>query len=394
MPDNISQFYKAIFEIVDQFAGGEGRNYSDLNDKLNDDYICKNITEKGRYKANKLYIDLRSNGGGIVNLGRHVQQFIFPQTYLISDGLCGSTCAQFAKHVGMSHFARTYAVGVAPGEQHRFDIASFAAGSVESSETIELYKQEAELDQIINKKYLPPPFPRSNTYVTWSHQEAYGITQQTKDQLQEYYIVDPDIWEKQFIISDDDPDRSFDRLMYYKINAQFKEKYGDFGSENEKCIYWEIKQVQKGGECKEQELADPHAVFGHPCVVDEEEFKKDKSTPGTYDTSSCVIESCDNGYYLKEPASKKKQQTCQPWPQGAFLYPGDPLPHQKKKSSNWVIILIIVVATVAVLTTGIIFIYLFIKKKACFKTRPSRSYSAGRKGKLPLASTDTLTYYS
>lgn len=69
------------------------------------------------------------------------------QVILITDGMCGSTCACFAKHIRQAGLAKVVGLGGIPGSKDTFDVASFAGGAVMSST-----EYEAAVVQIMEEK--------------------------------------------------------------------------------------------------------------------------------------------------------------------------------------------------------------------------------------------------
>ncbi|KAA6362688.1 MAG: hypothetical protein EZS28_041785, partial [Streblomastix strix] len=132
--------------------------------------------------------------------------------YLLTDGRCGSTCSQFAKHITQKHYARVVGLGTWPKKssdpihEQRYDVSSFGSGSIYDSEQFQSIKRSSVYSSYIDSSKIPAAFPRKGTVLSFSHLESYCFTEQTKSNLLEYYIVEPDYWDQQYIHPDIDYD--------------------------------------------------------------------------------------------------------------------------------------------------------------------------------------------
>ncbi|KAH7830324.1 uncharacterized protein MONOS_5485 [Monocercomonoides exilis] len=80
--------------------------------------------------------------------------FLPSEMILLTDGLCGSACAQFAKHLWEMRLAKTVALGFDPAKPTAsIDVGSFCSGNVMGSDLFqELLKEQDKIDEELDKE--------------------------------------------------------------------------------------------------------------------------------------------------------------------------------------------------------------------------------------------------
>ncbi|KAA6380569.1 MAG: hypothetical protein EZS28_023903, partial [Streblomastix strix] len=223
---------------------------------------------------------------------------------VISDGVCASTCSQFVKHIGLKHLGRIAGIGISNprNPNARFDIGMASSASVRSVEMVQTFKDYNYDDYfIINKNKLPKNLYRVGSQLTWSNKGGYGFTEDSKDLLLEYIIVDPDFrveHQLQSSASTADEERI---LSYLEVLSEEKKLLGSTAGNSKKCFSWEVdvSGAESKGNCKKCVKDDQHSVFGHPCSSRLLTEADGTSKIGIVDTESCVFSHCKVGYYRK-----------------------------------------------------------------------------------------------
>ncbi|KAH7829647.1 putative Peptidase family S41 protein [Monocercomonoides exilis] len=191
---------------------------------------------------------------------RDKQMFDANDLLFVTDGECGSTCSQFLKHVKETQQAKVIGLGGALNQQTiPYDVASFAAGNVISSDSFE----GSNIPGI--KK-----FPRKGTSLSFVMNTGYSFDWKTPDEELEYKIIQPDEVYP----------------LYPKVETQFTEE-GYLSTAQavrymlEKCFAF---QVTQNDNCSAP--SGQHMIYGSPCVN------------GAFDYHKCVFRRCEDGYYL------------------------------------------------------------------------------------------------
>ncbi|KAH7819821.1 uncharacterized protein MONOS_3642 [Monocercomonoides exilis] len=247
----------------------------------------------------------------------------------ITDGECGSTCSQFLKHVKEAQLAKV--IGIGGQLTHKdidYDIASFAAGNVISSEAIDVYR-----DEVNSIEGWPSKFPRSGTQMTFAMMTSYSFDWKKSDEQLEYKIVKPDEVYPFYpsIEVQLDPD------SYISLVEKVK-KYFDV------CYDWQVKVNESCAVPGE----DANAVYGNPC-------KQGKFT------SECAFARCANGYY------RNKEDKCVKYPVMPPLPKEEDKPAKKRLSGG--AIAGIVVGSVAVVGVAVAIAVVCIVRQKKKKTR-------------------------
>eukprot|EP00771_Trimastix_marina_P002218 gnl/Trimastix_PCT/334.p1 GENE.gnl/Trimastix_PCT/334~~gnl/Trimastix_PCT/334.p1 ORF type:complete len:732 (-),score=296.68 gnl/Trimastix_PCT/334:208-2403(-) len=193
---------------------------------------------------------------------------------VLTDGLCGSTCACVAKRL-QGRFAKV--VGVGGIYNTPLDSGCAAGGAVYDSETI--YSLPPKLSWMLPQerakplKAIPKAFPR-NTNFRFPFMEIYPFDwEQRKDKIPLEFKSNPVDW----------------TIPYWpapnEVNAleHIVPKASEYFATT-KCRPWEVLPAQS---CDSK---TPNAHGGHPC-----------NPEGTgYDTSKCAIFNCQDKFYLNE----------------------------------------------------------------------------------------------
>ncbi|KAA6381152.1 MAG: hypothetical protein EZS28_023321 [Streblomastix strix] len=233
------------------------------------------------------------------------KELFSPENVLvITDGNCGSTCSQFVKHIGDKHLGRIAGIGIKNPLDllARFDIGMATSATVTNVESIQLIKNEPFFDQLgVDRGNLPGNLFRSGTRLTYSDRGGYGFTDESKESLYEYYIVDPDFRVEHEPYNDDDTDAGRIQL-YLEVHQQENQLLSSITGQPKKCFSWEVDvsgAVQRGN-CKGCIKDDQHSVFGYPCSTRGQQALADGSSKiGEVDSESCVFSHCKVGYYRK-----------------------------------------------------------------------------------------------
>ncbi|KAA6394993.1 MAG: hypothetical protein EZS28_009482 [Streblomastix strix] len=262
-------------------------------------------SQTGGQKVNKLLIDLSADGGGQVQLGKQLLNFLFLKVghplYKIVDEIKSdinitlanitlyqsehnkdetqltleldymgidklfysrgnrkrtsqsedkNTCSQFVKHIGEKHLGRIVGVGAPyPVEKDiRFDVGMATSGSVYNYQSVQDIKSNSfpPLTQE-DKQKLPNKFYRIGTDLSWSNKGGYGFTDETNNQLFEYKIVDTDFRIQYFpfdsLISDEDEQR----YAFVRGSPEAKGRYSNGTAKigeylTDKCIFSHCKK--------------------------------------------------------------------------------------------------------------------------------------------------------
>ncbi|KAH7824196.1 uncharacterized protein MONOS_16490 [Monocercomonoides exilis] len=246
----------------------------------------------------------------------------------ITDGECGSTCSQFLKHVKEAQMAKVIGIG---GQLTRkeidYDIASFAAGNVIRSSSIEELKKE-----VSSSAGWPSKFPRQNTDLSFAMLTGYSFDWKTEDQQLEFKIVKPDVVYPYY----PNIEEARDEKGYLTLLEKVK-KYFDV------CYDWQVKVNTSCTVPSE----DANAVYGNPC-------KQGKFT------SECAFARCANGYY------RNRNEKCVKYP----VMP--PLPKEEdkpKKLSSGAIAGIVIGCVLAVLVVIAVIAICVVKGKKSKKAK-------------------------
>ena len=198
-----------------------------------------------------------------------------PQDVIIlTDGRCGSTCAQFVKHLSERRLARVVGLG---GDilstRVGFDIASYAGGNVANSDSVQRSEISAK----------PAQFARIGTRISFTLMAGHSYDISNSAAFLDFKIVPPDVLLPHFSSCDDFTDAKMLALI------------GEVQHYFERCYDWEVNSDL----CtpSEEEMIT-HALYGHPCLTD-----------GTaFDSTRCVFRRCEHGFFLSDA------HTCIPVP--------------------------------------------------------------------------------
>ncbi|GKT37173.1 hypothetical protein ADUPG1_010013 [Aduncisulcus paluster] len=195
---------------------------------------------------------------------------------IVSDGLCGSTCATFAKHAQESHIAKMVNVGGIVQDQQtdkEWDVASFAGGSVLDSNWI----FDTVDPSLFGKNNIPRPFLR-NQYLRFAFEELFPWDWElSSDSIPSEFVVNNathfvDFWPSP---GPDAELNSIDEMVEAVIPSFDVCGIGEFLRDDDGCPL-------------------DHGFGGHPCE------KNVSSLSEEYDFNMDVCQSlgCEDGYYL------------------------------------------------------------------------------------------------
>ncbi|KAA6402212.1 MAG: hypothetical protein EZS28_002264 [Streblomastix strix] len=262
--------------------------------------ITVNITDKFvQYMGNQdFYLNLTKDW----NLKR--KELFSPQNVLIlTDGNCGGTCSQFVKHIGQKHLARIAGIGL-PDPRNpntRFDVSMGTLGGKCDVQRVQLFKG-TQFDQYITveKDKLPKNLYREGTQLLWSDRGGYGFTEQTKDYLMEYLIVDADFRVEREPYNDTNSDESLIQL-YVEVIERLNEILNSEEQQPKKCLAWEVDVVgaEEDENCRGCSNGDQYAIFGYPCSTRGQTNDDESPSVGQIDTENCIFSHCKVGYYRK-----------------------------------------------------------------------------------------------
>ena len=275
-----------------------------------------------------------------------------PQNLLaITDGLCGSACAQFVKHMKEKKLMRVISMGgSAYKPSNPVDIASVSAGDVVSSDD---YQTKASLRaNDDNSTTSPTFFYRSGTRLTFSMTSMLTFTPGETTPL-EFTIVKPN-----------------DQIAYYP-QASFGEPQelisvaSKVENSFNRCYSGEVQEAK----CTPSSSADKvkHAVYGHPC----------KDGGSEFDTTRCVFLRCENGYYQSD------NTTCSKIPDSSKPTPE---PSNKGGLKRWQIVLIISTSVSVFVVTIVVIIVV-----CCICNRRRRSAKLSKELQMGLLQNKDVT---
>ncbi|KAA6359567.1 MAG: hypothetical protein EZS28_044906, partial [Streblomastix strix] len=252
------------------------------------------------------------------------KELFSPENVLvITDGLCASSCSQFIKAVGQKHLARIVAVGLHdPRDPNaRFDAGIASSASATSVSNIQNQKNNINFSYLMNTTNIPLNLFRNVTMLGFADRELYGYTEDTKDKLLEYEIIDADFRYEFANNINEVPTTEQQLEEFYRNILKSEENYfkqaidqgqlsfeqdGEGEEKAKKCLSWEIDFAQAAikGNCKRCSRLDQHSVFGYPCTTRGITDKEGRNADGTakigiYDTNKCIFSHCKVGYYRK-----------------------------------------------------------------------------------------------
>ncbi|KAK2949130.1 hypothetical protein BLNAU_15971 [Blattamonas nauphoetae] len=194
--------------------------------------------------------------------------------YVVTDGLCGSTCGMLVKHLHEAHVARFIGVGGSPrpNSDPLFEAASFSGATVMDSE---MMLQFPEFKPGVDMTKYPPPFIRESTLIRWAMHKmfAFEYDDREKRKLLEFKSCKVDRSVKYFANPSTKTVKSISELL-----AQVEPEMG-------KCVLNEVSSERE--KCAKQAKI-PHSVFGYAC----------NASTGAFTTGKCVFARCEDGYYL------------------------------------------------------------------------------------------------
>ncbi|KAK2960002.1 hypothetical protein BLNAU_4885 [Blattamonas nauphoetae] len=211
--------------------------------------------------------------------------------YVLTDGMCGSTCACFTKHIEEANVARIIGVGGYPGKlDEKFDVASFAGGTVFSASSVyaEKYKNGSKVD----KSKMPADFDRASTEVRWAQHAIYSFD--PKDAANEVFL--------EFKVNPVDTVINFYGAPSDESEAGILALMGEVKKVMGKCVEGEVS-IEKNRKDKKNTVS--HALYGYKCNAE----------TGTFDNTTWALSRCEDKYYLNKDGlcvmipSVKKMQT-------------------------------------------------------------------------------------
>ncbi|KAA6386899.1 MAG: hypothetical protein EZS28_017574, partial [Streblomastix strix] len=237
---------------------------------------------------------------------------------VLVEGSCISACADFAKIAHQKKVARIVAVSNFGGVQNG---ARYNAGTAGGSSTLnngyfeeklqQYFDDPAEFESIgITEKDFPGIFYRQGTYLSFVDSEFYGLMQQTKDKLSEFYIYDADFhinnvenYGDQIRWAIKDYAEMYARVITEVDSALKGDKQQSKVKKNADqlgCFFGEveIKGWLSQTECLDKVKSDPDSIYGYRC-----EASKNRNPDGTRsigqfvrNVDGCIFSHCRPGY--------------------------------------------------------------------------------------------------
>eukprot|EP00767_Chilomastix_cuspidata_P000337 gnl/Chilomastix_cuspidata/1081.p1 GENE.gnl/Chilomastix_cuspidata/1081~~gnl/Chilomastix_cuspidata/1081.p1 ORF type:complete len:824 (-),score=313.56 gnl/Chilomastix_cuspidata/1081:1901-4159(-) len=201
---------------------------------------------------------------------------------IVTDGLCGSTCACFSKHAQENHVATMVGIGGLYGAPaSEMDVASFAGGSVSDSGYVEEYLSAADYSTGAG---VPYPMP-TDGYVRFAFEEVFSWNTSVSTPL-EFHINPVDLKLPYWPRAGEWWTEDLAQLVNLTVAAVFDvyaTQTTSFPDSSAACLPW--MKIPADDAC---EGTISNGVGGYQCAA----------SGAGYDTSTCVAFECNDGYYL------------------------------------------------------------------------------------------------
>ena len=254
---------------------------------------------------------------------------------VLTDGLCGSTCCCFVKHIQETHSARIVGVGYDPYHPNApFDAGAFCGGTVFSYESVLEIKSDANLSTPIDKTKFPGNFSRQTMNQRWAQ---HAIHTWTPDDTQS----GAELLEFRVNPVDHIADTHYPNQVYDKTPAGMAALISLALPYFEQCAAWEV--LPDTHNCPSPDMHN-HRIYGHPC------------TRGVFDAQKCVFARCADGFYLRRN-STEDEGTCV----SVDLWQSSTADPAQKKAA---VVIIIVLFAAFALFLGISVVVLFFRRRA------------------------------
>lgn len=272
-------------------------------------------------------------------------------TYIVTDGLCYSACGVFTKLASDTHSARLLGYSFnplynTPDGRARYNPGSCPANEMDSNQ-VEEWRSKDEFAPFFNNfTHFPPPFPREDELVGFTHSEAYSIDPEAHaNGLPIYWRDNPvddiiPVYENRFA-NESEKHKNLLFLATYVDNLYIKSPSNCFG--------WEVRAELQA--CSDQVPAGSHQVWGRPCTGEH------------FNNSICAFSRCENGYF------QSAVQECSPLP--VFPWEEEVVIEAKGKPAKFKILLVIVigaaVAVVFVVVVVVVAVCVYVRRKKASK---------------------------
>ncbi|KAH7830865.1 uncharacterized protein MONOS_8676 [Monocercomonoides exilis] len=289
---------------------------------------------------------------------------------IVSDGECGSTCAQFVKHAAQLHLAKVVGLGgsildneeinkcsnsmvnenksIKKNEKIPFDVASFAAGSVIDSDSVQkdriarktqTYSRSSwhsirtlpqqfirnQTNSTLNKASndIPSPFPRSGTILRYVMLTSYSFVKETSEKELEFLIIEPDevfplYPNPALFLSKED---YFSVIEVIRTNKIFQKCYDNWEvKDDSECNPAQIVAQSNNEQYDEDFSKCNFSKYNYSCAKQSTGAASSsnsvygrKCTNGQWSTD-CTFSHCNNGFYLSFDGSCADIPTVPPIP--------------------------------------------------------------------------------
>ncbi|KAH7829344.1 uncharacterized protein MONOS_6745 [Monocercomonoides exilis] len=274
------------------------------------------------------------------NYPGHKKMPIFTPSNLliVTDGLCGSTCACFVKRQQEAHAAKFVGLGSNPHvAQKDYDVSAFPGGAVFSLDGIESTVKQAKNhpEWGVNIDMKDYNFQRKTTDISWTMHGIYTWEEEKKKTEEandgEDIQTGKDLLE--FKLNKVDTTLNmFPQPLYDRTNEGVTELIEKVVPIFNQCFDWEVqvdtekctgpKQLERRAEFSKKQntgnhlsssrrtafetvngseparVSAEHKLYGHPCVG------------GKFVQEKCVFAGCEAGFYLDGPFGDGEESEC------------------------------------------------------------------------------------
>ncbi|KAA6390017.1 MAG: hypothetical protein EZS28_014455 [Streblomastix strix] len=387
--------------------------------------ITVDMTRRGAFYVG--HMDLLRNYSKGWNMNRKVI-WEPKDIFLLVNGHCASSCAIFTKNVHQKNVGRIVGLGNFGGIHTgiRYNAGTAGGSSVRDAEYFQQLLQEYRQDETqfeglgLDPEKFPGPFFRLSTKLRYVEAEFYGISEETKNELNEFYIYDADInvdIPEQYegnVIKFEIEYQDFYKAVISSIENKLKEGSKSLKNRNNKntgkediklndevidfskyCLSGEKDFISSNAQkdCAQFNKDDIHAVYGYKCsVTDSKEREADGSKKvGVFieGVDGCVFSHCQAGYHLvneiceqeklffREAEDEVRPPENEPQDPKEEEIPDEILEDDKvddkKKINGWMVagIILIVLLVIVIALSVILAVYIIYQRKKQQKIAPN-----------------------
>ena len=226
---------------------------------------------------------------------------------VVTDGLCGSTCCCFIKHVHETRSARIIGFGHDPHSTSTdYDSGSFCGGTVFNSNTVMGYKSNSTVLELINVTNLPDNFYRSTMRLSWAQHQIHTWTRDavynvesssssstpasSSSSSEEEVETGENLLEFKLNPVHDIDTTFFPQYLYDRTKAGMSHVLSNSLSFFDGCYPHEVADdtitCTGPNSTDTTKYGGDNKVYGHPCIN------------GHFAYDVCVFSRCADGYYL------------------------------------------------------------------------------------------------